>query len=60
MNELEEGTHILTSEIENDSHLSGNVPLDIGSQESQQCKSKCVSIPHHRFEIEGEAFMCAL
>ena len=35
-----------------------NVSLDIGSQDSQQCKSKHVSILRHRFEIEGETFMC--
>ena len=52
-------------EIESDSipsesvPLSKSVPLDTGSQDLQQCKSKRVSIPRRHFEIKGKAFMCA-
>ena len=64
INRLEEDTQIPTK-IESDSissrsvPLSDSVPLDTGSQDPQQFKSKRVSIPHRHFEIEGEAFICA-
>ena len=64
MKEPKKGAQI-PREIEGDSIPSGsvplseNVPLDIGSQYLQQHKSKRVSIQRCRFEIEGEAFMCA-
>ena len=55
----EECAQIPTSKIENDYFSSQSVPLYTGSQDPQQCKSKCVSISCHCFEIEGEAFMYA-
>ena len=64
--EPNEGALNSTSEIESDSipsgsvPVSGSVPLDIDSQNPQVRKSQHGSVPRRRFEIEGEAFMCAL
>ena len=37
----------------------GPVLKDVDSQDPQQQKSKCGTIPHHHYEIKGEAFMVA-
>ena len=63
MNKPAEGAQISTK-IKSESipcgstPFSESVPLDTGSQDPQQRKSKCVSSPCHRFDICGEVFMC--
>ena len=36
---------------------SGSAPLEEDSQQPQPRRSKCESVPRHRYKIEGEAFM---
>jgi len=38
---------------------SESVPLDTNSEATFLCRSQRGNIPRRRFEIEGEAFMCA-
>ncbi|PON87593.1 hypothetical protein TorRG33x02_165860, partial [Trema orientale] len=63
--EPNEGALNSTSEIKSDSipsgsvPVSGSLPLDIRSQNPQLHKGQHGRVPRCRFEIKGEAFMCA-